>query len=638
MVKLQPRLDDIKARYEDEFEVMLKERKALCKREKYSAFKAILPLLIQIPIILGVIGVIYSPLKYILNIDNADINQLTAITREYVGESLETGADLRVIHAVHENPRLFPASAAVQAIADFKTGFLGFDLSAIPSLAGAYILIPLLSALSAFLMCLAQNWFNPLTKESGFLNKWGITIFLVMFSGYFAAVCPAGVGLYWIAGNLLGILVSWVCYLIYNPNKYIDYENHAVKTKLSAKEKRELKDKKRREKECQKVDEKRFFGVKKEIVFYAESRGFYKYFKGFIQHILDRSDIVVHYVTSDIDDPLLSDTRERFESYFCSVNGLITLFMKMDCDIMVLTMPDLERYHIKRSLVKNDIEYIYADHGIGSFHLMLRKGALDYYDTIFCYSKNHDAEIRATERLYGTQEKKLVNVGFGLLDENIANYERLDLPKNEKPRVLIAPSWQKDNLLEYCFDELAEGLRLTDYKIIIRPHPEFVKRFPGKMKLIFNKCKDFMGDDFEIQTDFSSNSTVYSSDLVITDWSSIAQEFSFATKKPVLFINTPMKVMNPEWKRIDIVPQEISIRDIIGISVDADKLGDIDETVRELITNAGKYRAAIENFIAGNMYNVGHAAEVGGEYLIAQVKARREAKNEEDNELPAARN
>lgn len=49
-------------------------------------------------------------------------------------------------------------------------------------------------------------------------------------------------------------------------------------------------------------------------------------------------------------------------------------------------------------------------------------------------------------------------------------------------------------------------------------------------------------DDIEIQTDFSSNSTVFDSDLLITDWSDISWEFAFTTKKPVLFINTPMKL------------------------------------------------------------------------------------------------
>lgn len=45
--------------------------------------------------------------------------------------------------------------------------------------------------------------------------------------------------------------------------------------------------------------------------------------------------------------------------------------------------------------------------------------------------------------------------------------------------------------------------------------------------------------DIEIQTDFSSNSTVFEADLLVTDWSGIAYEYAFATNKPVLFVDTP---------------------------------------------------------------------------------------------------
>ena len=43
---------------------------------------------------------------------------------------------------------------------------------------------------------------------------------------------------------------------------------------------------------------------------------------------------------------------------------LITLMMKLDADVVVMTMPDLENYHIKRSYIRKDIEYIYIPHGM----------------------------------------------------------------------------------------------------------------------------------------------------------------------------------------------------------------------------------------------------------------------------------
>ena len=49
----------------------------------------------------------------------------------------------------------------------------------------------------------------------------------------------------------------------------------------------------------------------------------------------------------------------------------------------------------------------------------------------------------------------------------------------------------------------------------------------------------------------------------ITDWSAVAWEFSFTTLHPTLFINTPMKVMNPDWQKIETVPVNISLPDDI---------------------------------------------------------------------------
>ena len=169
---------------------------------------------------------------------------------------------------------------------------------------------------------------------------------------------------------------------------------------------------------------------------------------------------------------------------------------------------------------------------MASFHLMYRKGALDHFDTIFCYGPSNIAEVRETEKRYGLPPKTLVKTGFPLLDSMLDRVQALGPVQNQPPVILIAPSWQKDNILELCLPETLDPLLAAGYRVIVRPHPEFVKRFPAKIQAIQDQYRDWEGDRLEIQTDFSSNKTVYTADLVITDWSSIAQEFSYATKKP----------------------------------------------------------------------------------------------------------
>lgn len=574
MVKIKPALDDLQARYASEPSLMLSEQKALFKKEKYSAFKAILPLLVQIPLIIGVISVVNNP-------------------ERHLGENI------------------YPY-------------FFGLDLLSSP----VGLFVPALAILSTIFLCVMQNFFNVISREQGFFGKWGVMILLTVFTGWFVFAVPSGVGLFWTYSNILGVATLAICNLIYNPKKYIDYENRSVKIKPTREEKTALRERKRLQKAREKVDMQRFFSVDKEIVFFSEQSGFYKYFEPFIDYIIENSDITVHYLTTDLRDQVFEFEKPQFESYFCSDHGLITTFMKMNCNVLIMTLADFNVYHFKRSIEKKDIEYIYIDHGLGSCNLTLREGALNHYDTIFCNSKDYNEEILATEKVYKLKEKNLVNVGFGLLDGLIHNYSKSEHLEKQKPQILIAPSWQRDNILEFCLAPLLDGLFKLDADIIIRPHPEFIKRFPTKMKAIFEKYDDKISSGLlEIQTDFSSNSTVYDSDLVITDWSSIGLEFSFTTKKPTLFINTPMKVMNLEWRKIGVEPMDFWLRSRIGHALDTDKLGDTEAVTRHLLESGDEFKAAIEKLMAEHLYNIGNTAEVGGKYIIGQIgKVRENAK------------
>ncbi|MDR1713435.1 MAG: YidC/Oxa1 family membrane protein insertase, partial [Coriobacteriales bacterium] len=100
MVRIQPALEDLKMRFAGNSTLLLDEQKQLYKAEHYSTLKNILPLLVQIPIILGLIYVIYNPLQHLLHIDAATINALVAATAtamDTTAEQLGAGAQLAVI-------------------------------------------------------------------------------------------------------------------------------------------------------------------------------------------------------------------------------------------------------------------------------------------------------------------------------------------------------------------------------------------------------------------------------------------------------------------------------------------------------------------------------------------------------------
>lgn len=647
MVKMQPELEEIKTRNGGNGELIMQETKELYKKERYSTVKGILPLLVQIPLILGLIDVIYKPLQYLMHFGQDTIRALSQRTIEILGippGDLGFGAQLRVLETVQNDPAAFeqvvlPGGEAITEVISQITAmdmsFLGINLAAIPQFTDLTIIVPLASGLSALLLCLVQNRYNVLQAEAGFLSKWGMTIFLVLFSGYFALVLPCGLGVYWTAGNLLSIPVLALCNLIYSPKKYIDYANRTMPAKLTSAERAEKSTRERALRKREKADSKRFYakGLTKNLVVYSEGSGYWKYFKTIVEYVIANSDIVVHYVTNDPDDQIFNQESPRIKAYYIGPKALIAFMMKMDADIVLMTTPDLELFHVKRSLVRKDTEYIYLDHGMTSYQLMLRKGALDYFDTIFVYGPNHIAEVRETEALYDLPPKVLVKTGYGLLDDLLEKVAAIEATHAKEPstqdnrkQVLIAPSWQPQNLMDLCIDDMLNALWGHGYRIIVRPHPEYVKRYPARMKALLNRTADWCanpdekGGTLTIETDFSSNETVYLSDLVITDWSSIAQEFSYATKKPSLFINTPMKIMNPEYDLLPLVPLDISLRDELGVSVDVDKLDTLGDVAEDLMARSEEYRTHITKTLEQNIYDIGDAPRGGGDYLIARIK------------------
>ncbi len=360
--------------------------------------------------------------------------------------------------------------------------------------------------------------------------------------------------------------------------------------------------------------------MNKHLVFYSESSGFYKYYQGIIEWLLAHTNLTIHYITSDPEDQIfaLAEKEDKIRAYYIGEKRLITLMMKMDADVVVMTMPDIENFHIKRSYIRKDIEYIYIPHCMDSLNMTMRTGSMDHYDTVYCVGKHHTEEIRKTEEAYGLPPKKLIDWGYCLLDRMIEDYRKADKTPHEKKHILIAPSWQKDNIVDSCLEGMLDDLAGKGYEVVVRPHPQQVRLQQDKMDRL--KERYAKNPDIDIQTDFSSNSTVFEADLLVTDWSGIAYEYAFTTKKPVLFVDTPMKVMNPEYQKIDTVPINIWMRDVIGDRLDPAKTEETESKVRNLLEQKDAYHDRIEKFVEEYVYNLGNSAEVGAKYIVQAVQ------------------
>ena len=212
-----------------------------------------------------------------------------------------------------------------------------------------------------------------------------------------------------------------------------------------------------------------------------------------------------------------------------------------------------------------------------------------------------------------------------LLDKLIEQFQAGEKSSGPK-QILIAPSYQDGNILDSILDTVLEKLRGHGWRIIVRPHPQYVRRFPASWNAIIARYEALNDENLIFETDFSSNRTIYASDLLITDWSGIAYEFSFTTRRPTLFFNTPMKVINPNYDKFGIEPTDISFRDKVGVSLDPAEADKVLEAVQDMFDNPDRYRDRIENLMKENLYNIGSTGKVGGEYIISQLIERQKNK------------
>ncbi|MBR3971451.1 MAG: YidC/Oxa1 family membrane protein insertase, partial [Ruminococcus sp.] len=355
IVKIQPAINRLKAKFYGDKERIGEEQNRMFKEQKYNPFASLLPLALQIVILLGVVAVIYHPFSYIFKtpdtvIDN--INTSAAVVEQIDLES--NSVEIDSIHAIKSHPEAFTHIAqtedgkeAIQNAQDFDLQFLGLDLSATPSqVIGKnliYVLAPVVAGFSSWFLCFIQNKINVLQAEQGKGNKYGTMIFSVGLSLYLGFFVPAGIALYWVASNLIAVLQLLLLNALIPPKKYVDYEElEASRKELAAIEALEVKEKKGffkkdENSKREKADYKRFFSVvNKKLVIYSEKSGFYKYFENIINELLRNTALTIHYVTNDPKDAIFKKAEEndRIRAYYIGPKKIITFMMKMDADIV----------------------------------------------------------------------------------------------------------------------------------------------------------------------------------------------------------------------------------------------------------------------------------------------------------------
>lgn len=223
-VKLQqmkPEMDAIRRKYAKDQQKQQDEMQKLYEKHNYKMSAGCLPMLIQFPIIIGLYGVIYAPMTYILQKTAAEVVSYAEKIASLVPDNKAVQAVIEAGAANYDPNTVGRGAEIVVAqlnnLIDFNL-FGVIDLSGTPDIRvfGWLWLIPLFVAVSQILssylsMRMSGQEVTGTTKYMVF----GMPLISVIFSFMF----PAAIGFYWTLNSVLQIGQTYLVKKLYSPER-----------------------------------------------------------------------------------------------------------------------------------------------------------------------------------------------------------------------------------------------------------------------------------------------------------------------------------------------------------------------------------------------------------------------------------
>ena len=351
----------------------------------------------------------------------------------------------------------------------------------------------------------------------------------------------------------------------------------------------------------------------KKVVFYSESFQDWHHLKPLLNALLD-DDIAVTYVTSDDRDPGLLKLSNKYRSIYIGKGFFRILFFQfLRAKLLILTMMDLNNFELKRSM--HPVHYVYIFHSLTSTHMVDTEKSFDHYDTIFCAGPHQKKEIELREKNKDLKAKNLVPYGYPRIEKLIQLSSK---PKNEKKVILLAPTWGEQSIINLMGIEICSIILNQGYSLILRPHHETIKRSPKLIDEIENKYSHL--ETFRLVREMGDSESLLQSDLLICDWSGTAIEYAFGLEKPVIFIDIPPRVRNPNWREIQSEPLEMSIREKVGRVICPSKLDELPSSISQLLNEDQVSSSLIKSLREEFIYNLSRSEITGPEEIKRLLK------------------
>ncbi|MCM1114829.1 MAG: YidC/Oxa1 family membrane protein insertase [Clostridium sp.] len=246
--RLQPKIQKIQKKYPDprDRDKLNKEMQELYAREGHNPMQmGCGPMLFQMIFLMGIIGIIYYPIQYIIgaggfNDASADIqNVILPIYQNLIGDpdAKITYFQLNILENFNvykealqtSFPNIFTDGVCAD-IESYRSGMtmFGLDMTAVPhwktdeGTFNTLVIIPLLCLVtslgSSLLSTIIQKKNNPAAGQQ--MNQMMLMMLMMpIFSFYISFKVTAAVGFYWIISNLVAMLQQIFIFKQYPPRK-----------------------------------------------------------------------------------------------------------------------------------------------------------------------------------------------------------------------------------------------------------------------------------------------------------------------------------------------------------------------------------------------------------------------------------
>ena len=192
--------------------------------------------------------------------------------------------------------------------------------------------------------------------------------------------------------------------------------------------------------------------------------------------------------------------------------------------------------------------------------------------------------------------------------------------------MLLAPTWGEQSTLHVCGEPLIAALLGAGIRVILRPHYQTARLAP---RLVEGLVARFGADPrFRHVDRMEESASLLESDLLISDWSAMAIEYALGLGKPVLFVDVPPRVRNPEYggagPRADGDAHPPGAR---GAILPLDRLAEAPRYVAELSAGRGDVPRA-QRRRSGRQwaFNFGRSVEAGAREIARIADERRPAR------------